>query len=264
MEGAVERYLVASKAIGKAIMALQSRHIVHAMGEAPADAITQDMVDRYVRGRKAAAGTVRKELGILRAALRHCERQRLISKAPHIALPGAPPPRDRRLTRAEFDLLLGQCHAHHVWLFAQLAWHTAARASAILELKWADVDLSGRKIAYKAAGRQKRRVTVPINDTLLKALQEAQTAALTPFVVEYAGKPVQSVKRAFAAAAERAGLDDVSPHVLRHSAACAMVEAGVPMEAVAQFLGHSSPSVTFRVYARYSPTYLQGAAKALG
>jgi len=263
VEGAVERYLAASKAIGKDIMALQSRHIVHAMGEAPADAISQDMVDRYVRGRKAAPGTVRKELGILRAALRHCERQRLISKAPHIALPGAPPPRDRRLTRAEFDQLLGQCHAHHVWLFAQLAWHTAARASAILELKWADVDLSGRKIAYKAAGRQKRRVTVPINDTLLKALQEAQTAALTPFVVEYAGKPVQSVKRAFAAAAERAGLDDVSPHVLRHSAACAMVEAGVPMEAVAQFLGHSSPSVTFRVYARYSPTYLQGAAKAL-
>ena len=57
--------------------------------------------------------------------------------------------------------------------------------------------------------------------------------------------------------------NDVSPHVLRHSAACAMVEAGVPMEAVAQFLGHSNASVTFRVYARYSPTYLQGAAKAL-
>ena len=259
----MDRYLAASKAIGKDIMVLQARHIVHAMGEAPADAISQDLVDRYVAGRQAAPGTIRKELGILRAALRHCERQRLITKAPHIALPGAPPPRDRRLTRAEFDRLLAQCKAHHVWLFAMLAWHTAARASAILELIWADVDLTGRKIHYKAAGRQKRRVTVPINDTLLKALQEAQTAALTPFVVEYAGKPVASVKRAFAAAAGRAGLDDVSPHVLRHSAACAMVEAGVPMEAVAQFLGHSNANVTFRVYARYSPTYLQGAAKAL-
>ena len=263
MEGAVERYLAASKAIGRDIMALQARHIVHAMGEAPADAISQDLVDRYVAGRQAAPGTIRKELGILRAALRHCERQRLIGKAPHIALPGAPPPRDRRLTRAEFDRLLGECKAHHLWVFSHLAWHTAARASAILELKWADVDLTGRKIAYKAAGRQKRRVTVPINDTLLSALQEAQTAALTPYVVEYAGKPVASVKRAFAAAAERAGLDDVSPHVLRHSAASAMVQAGVPMEAVAQFLGHSNASVTFRVYARYSPTYLQGAAKAL-
>jgi integrase len=37
----------------------------------------------------------------------------------------------------------------------------------------------------------------------------------------------------------------------------------ISLEAVAQFLGHSSPSVTFRVYARYSPTWLAGAAKAL-
>lgn len=262
--GAIKHYLDKSKAIGLPIMELQSRHVVKGLGNIPADAINQDAVDQYVSGRNASPGTIRKELGILRAALRHCEKQRLITKAPHISLPTAPPPRDRRLTRDEFARLLDACKAHHVWLFCMLGWHTAARASAILELTWADVDLAGRKIHYKAAGRQKRRVSVPVNDTLLPALEEARRGAMTPFVIEYAGHRVASIKRAFAASAERAGLDDVSPHVLRHSAACAMVEAGVPMEAVAQFLGHSNPSVTFRVYARYSPTWLAGAAKALG
>jgi len=263
VSGAIRHYLDKTKAIGKPVMEFHARHIVGALGDVPAEGVDQDAVDRYVKGRRAAPGTVRKELGILRAALRFCEKQRLMGKAPHIGLPTAPPPRDRRLTGDEFDRLLDACKAHHVALFCKLAWHTAARASAILDLKWSDVDMKSRRIHYTAAGRQKRRVTVPINETLYTALQEAQKAALTPFVVEYGGKPVTSIKRAFATACDGAGLVDVSPHVLRHSAACAMCEAGVPLEAVAQFLGHSSPSVTFRVYARYSPTWLAGAAKAL-
>jgi len=263
VDGALTHYLAKTKAIGKEIMEYHARHVSAALGTVPAEAVDQDAVTRYLAGRKAAPGTVRKELGILRAALVFCARQRLIGTAPHISLPTAPPPRDRRLNRDEFDRLLAACKAHHVRLFVLMGWHTAARAGAILGLRWSDVDLKGRKIHYTAAGRQKRRATVPINDTLLPALQEAQQAALTPFVIEYGGKPVASIKKAFATACDRAGLVDVSPHVLRHSAACAMCEAGVPLEAVAQFLGHSSPSVTFRIYARYSPAWLAGAAKAL-
>lgn len=263
VSGALQHYLAQSQAIGRDIMAYHARHVDRELGTAPADAVDQDAVRRYAAGRKAAPGTIRKELGILRAALRHAERQGLIQRAPHITLPTAPPPRDRRLTPAEVDRLLEGCEAHHARMFVQLAWHTAARASAILELKWSEVDLQARRIRYAAAGRQKRRVVVPINDTLLQALQEAREAALTPYVVEYAGRRVGSIKRAFAAACARAGIEDCSPHVLRHSAACAMVEQGVPMEAVGQFLGHSSATVTYRVYARYSPTYLATAAKAL-
>jgi integrase len=57
-----------------------------------------------------------------------------------------------------------------------------------------------------------------------------------------------------------AKLEGVSQHVLRHSAAVHMAEAGVPMSEIAQFLGHSSTSVTERVYARYSPDHLRRAA----
>ena len=51
--------------------------------------------------------------------------------------------------------------------------------------------------------------------------------------------------------------------MLRHSAAVHMAEAGISMEEIAQFLGHSSVEVTRKVYARFSPTYLRKAASVL-
>ena len=154
----------------------------------------------------------------------------------------------------------------HVRLFAVVALGTAARAGAILGLKWGDVDLERRRLRLGGAGRQKARAkSLPINDTLHKALEEAHTAALTPFVIEWAGGPVKSIKRAFRAAVTRAGLSaDVTPHVLRHTAASWMAEERVPMSEIAAFLGHTDSRITERVYIKYSPDYLQRAAKALG
>jgi integrase len=65
------------------------------------------------------------------------------------------------------------------------------------------------------------------------------------------------------AAARRAGLPHVSPHMLRHSAAVHMAEAGIPMSEIAQMLGHANSRITESTYARYSPTYLRKAASAL-
>lgn len=42
-----------------------------------------------------------------------------------------------------------------------------------------------------------------------------------------------------------------------------MAEAGIPMEEIAQYLGHANVEVTRKVYARYSPEYLRKAASAL-
>jgi integrase len=109
----------------------------------------------------------------------------------------------------------------------------------------------------------KGRATVPIAEALVAPLAEAQKAALTNHVIEWAGKPVKSIKKAIARAAERAGLKGVTPYVLRHTAARWMIESGIPITEVAQYLGHTSPNVTFRTYARFSPDYLQKAAKAI-
>lgn len=228
-----------------------------------------DQLDRaacrlYVAKRRAAGrgdGTIRKELGTLRAALRWHNPQ-----TPAVfELPSAPPPRDRYLTRPEVERLIAAADAPHVALAIRLMWATAGRKEAILSLRWDQVDFDRGliQLARHDGKSRKGRATVPMTEKARAALLEARAAAQTDWVVEWAGKPVASIRTGFAAAARRAGLADVSPHVLRHSAAVAMAEAGATMPQIAAVLGHSDSRITERVYARFSPGFLRGPMAAL-
>ena len=107
--------------------------------------------------------------------------------------------------------------------------------------------------------RRKGRATVPINDSLLAALTEAKEGGLSPYVIEWAGAPVKSIKKGIKTAGTSIGRPDASPHMLRHSAAVRLAEDGHSMEEISQFLGPSNTATTYRVYARYGPTYLRRA-----
>ena len=54
--------------------------------------------------------------------------------------------------------------------------------------------------------------------------------------------------RAVSDVCEEAGLGHWTPHELRHSAASLLLASGVPLIQVADFLGHSSATVTAAVY----------------
>lgn len=227
------------------------------------DQITRQTCRAYAARRHddgVSDGTVIKELGTLRAALRwHSPATPAV-----IEMPRHPPPRDRHLTREEYARLKTAAKARHIRLFIVLALTTAGRASAILDLTWDRVDFERGLIALgDGRRREKGRATVPMTGSARAALLEAQQAAVTDHVVEYGGKRVHSIKKSFARTVEAAGLVDVSPHVLRHTAAVWMAEAGVSMPEIASYLGHTNPAITARVYARFSPDYLRRAAQAL-
>ena len=210
------------------------------------------------KGKKA--GSIRRELDVLRAALKWHDRNTpaIIEKPP------APPPKDRYLSRGEYEKLVAHAKTPHIWLFMILALSTAARTSALLELTWEQIDFeTGLIVLAKGDETNKRRATVPMTKRAKAALQEAYRGRTCDYVIEYNGDRVASVIKAFKRTAVSAGLDDVTPHVLRHTAAVWMAEAGVPMSEISQYLGHSSSKVTETVYARYSPQYLKGAASAL-
>jgi integrase len=82
-------------------------------------------------------------------------------------------------------------------------------------------------------------------------------------VVEWAGERIASIKTGFNAAVKAAGLEKVSPHVLRHTAAVHLAAAGTPMSKISQYLGHSNTQVTERVYARFAPDHMQNEADIL-
>lgn len=233
------------------------------------DQIDADLCRRYAKLRKAegiAQGSVWTELGHLQTALRWAHMTvRLIDFAPHIDRPQKPAPKDRYLTRPEIDRLLAAECEPHVRLAILLMLTTAGRVGAVLDLTWDRVNFERGQINLRgdAVGPRKGRAVVPMNATLRAALTVAKEAALSDYVVEWAGGPIASVRNGFKAACARAGLADVTPHVLRHTAGVHMAEAGMPMQMIAQYMGHSNPQITFSTYARFSPDYMRDAADVL-
>lgn len=225
--------------------------------------INTDLCRRYIESRRKLGkgdGTILREMGVLKAAVR-----RYADKAGAVfEMPPAPPPRDRYLTKAEFRKLVDAARGTpHLYRFLLVAVATAARAGAILDMKWDQVNFARRQIDLGEGTGNKRRAIVPMTAGLESEMRKAFKERTSEYVIEFGGEKVGSVKKSFANAVANAGLHDVTPHVLRHTAAVWMAEAGRPMAEIAQYLGHSSEKVTFRIYARYSPDYLRGAAAAL-
>lgn len=225
-----------------------------------------------------ADSTIRKELGVLVAALNHAREQHRLTRVPPIELPPSAPRRDRWCTPEEVAALLQATLAaggsttkkvdagiklrRHLRLFIMLALATGGRRSALTEIKWVQVDLVNGMIDLNAPGRAqtaKRRPRVPIDAWMVDALKEAQT----PFVIECRGKPVKSIARAFHALAVRAGLPDVTPHVLRHTVGTWAAQAGKPMGHIAWLLGHSSQTTT-EIYAHQHPDFIKDTAGEVG
>lgn len=211
-------------------------------------------------------GTIHTELGHLRMVLLWAEKQGLIDKAPYIERPAKPKPSEKHLTRHQARRLIDAAALPHVRTFIVLALGTGARSRAVLDLTWDRCDFARGHIDLRNPAIRtphKGRAIVPMNNMVRDALLQARSIALTGHVVEWAGEPVGSVKKGLAAAAKRAGLPPVSAHMLRHSAAVHMAEAGISMDEIAQFLGHSNVKVTRDVYARFSPDHLKLAASVL-
>lgn len=234
------------------------------------DQVTTDHSRSYIAARLKAGrkrGAIWTELGHLRACMAWALKMHLIERAPYIELPQKPAPKERYLTRPEIDRLLESSRLSdpHVHLAIILLLATAARVGAILDLTWDRVDMERGQInlRHDMEGPRKGRAVVPMNPMARAALTVSREAALTDHVIEYGGKPIASIRAAFARAVVRAGLKDVSPHVLRHTAGVYMAEAGVPMSRISQLMGHSSTSVTERVYARFAPDHLADAAMVL-
>ncbi len=244
-----------------------AKHFLPFFGQLDVGKINVHVCQAYIDKRReqgAADGTINRELTDLRAACRK------FAPEGHrdfvFQMPPKSPPKVRYLTKDEF-LILREAVAPvpHLALFVELAIATGGRKSAICELTWDRVDFDRRLIDLgKAASKIKGRATVPMTDKIYDELLKAKGIALSNYVIEFHGDKVVRIDQAFRRRVRATpGLEDVTPHVLRHSAAVWMAEARVPMVEIAQYLGHTSTRITESHYARFSPDFLRGAASAL-
>lgn len=221
-----------------------------------------------VNGHAVGAGTLRRELNCLVAAINHAVRHRRLSAAdvPHIDLPQPPPPKDLWLTEEEADQFWAASEkvGGRGFLFVAIALETASRKKAIQQLRWSQVDLSARLIHFQNDGglrTKKRRVAVPMSDRLFTVLRAAKQDAVTEWVLMSPYSIQHWFDRVKAMAVGMTGnpkFDQVSPHVLRHTWATLAARAGVPMFDIAGVLGDTVQTVQ-RVYAHHSPDHLRGA-----
>ncbi len=232
--------------------------------------ITRAHCREFVRSRTeddgVSATTAKKSFDILVAAMNHARKDGLLSIVPYIEKPSEPPPRDKWAKPYEVQDLLKVLEKYqHLHLFAMLALHTLSRKRAIMELQWEQVDLDARRINFNPPGRvqtKKRRVHVPINNSLLVALQKAKETAVTKHVIEFRGQPCYEVGRAFRNYARTVGLGWITPHVLRHTGATLMAQQGVSMWEIAGIMGDRTDTVE-KHYLKHHPDYLKDATSAL-
>ncbi len=235
---------------------------------APEDVDVQEYVDARLDD-GVGLRTTRTELESLRAAFNWAAslKQPLLATAPKIVLPAKGEGRVRWLSPDEATALLDACNARHLHTFVMIALNTASRLTAILQLQWQRVDLDNRLIDFRMPGIthvKKRRVPVPINDQLHAELVAARDRAETEWVIEWANGPVHSIRHGFDEARQRAGLsDDVTPHVLCHTAITWMLQRSISIWDAAGLSGRT-PDTIQRVYAHHHPEYLRSAAAALG
>lgn len=168
---------------------------------------------------------------------------------------------------------LAEHNARHTWLtleqVRQLADHcttpvraaiwiavlTGCRRGEALALR---PDMIGRDTITLPAGATKtlRTRTVPIIAPLRPWLKHVGPDGL--------GVTFEGVKSGFRRAREAAGMPDVQYRDLRRSTGTLLIQAGVPLHHVSQILGHTSTTVTERVYAHLAGSQLRQSMQALG
>jgi integrase len=249
-----------------AVERLEARIVVEAVGAGLFDATA-----RYARqrGMEVASSTVRRELGVLKAALQWAWKSGRIAFVPALHAAKSMPPKLRVLNDAELKALVSAAEKQPVWLynFVLLLLLTGQRKSAVLNLRYFQIDLKNRVINFPdpympLAERRKGRGTVPMNDELYALLKPAMENIgfehLHDYVIHNKGQRVFHVYRDWERMTKAAGLNGVTPHVLRHTVATNLVRDNANIYQVSKLLGHASVQTTERCYVTHNPENLRG------
>jgi integrase/recombinase XerC len=123
---------------------------------------------------------------------------------------------------------------------------TGLRVSEFARLTWAEVDLGGNALHLTDSKVGAR--SVPIGDEVVRWLSciRRENSCVCPGRGGWKARPVTTsgVRQALNRACKRAGLEDVTPHTLRHTWATHAYLSGVDLHTIQVVLGHTSAQQT--------------------
>jgi len=254
------------------------RHLLPSLASRSLSAITPLDVRAVVKRMSAtlAPATVRTNYGVLRAILNAAVAADLIARTPcrGVKLPPADPAPIRFLSAAELQCLAEATSADYRPAI-YLAGVLGLRWSEVAGLRVGNVDFFRRTIAITEAVAE---VDGQLSVGPVKTAASRRTLSLPPFVVDHLvdhmrrtgrtdptafvlqapkGGPMRAANfraRVWSPAVSAAGVDGLTFHGLRHTAAGLMIEVGAHIEAIKQRMGHSSIRVTSDVYGSLLPS----------
>jgi integrase/recombinase XerD len=232
--------------------------------------------------RKLKETTIKRRIACLKLFFRWLHQEEMIPQNPfdglheRIRLPKRLP---RSLAREEIAKLMtiisGDGREYNEAEFRQAAAKTAVRlllatgirVGELVNISLPDLDLADGQIAIQGKGDRQRLVYVFEATTLqmLKsylALRQDKKTDTQKFFISPSGTPFTTpkVREYLGKFATQAGIvRRVTPHMLRHTAATTLLEAGVDIRYVQKLLGHQSISTT-EIYTHVSD---QGLREAL-
>jgi len=227
---------------------------------------------RTVERRQAA--TVNRRLAALRRFFLWAKGSGRITDLPTEQIKGLPaaPRTPKALAKRDVDRLIREAERHgnkrNLAILLTLR-HTGLRVGELCNLRLDDVTVSERRgEVLVRGGKGDKDRTVPLNNDVRRALTIYQ--AVRPAVADdhlFVGqrgtslKP-QGVQQVVAKYAHRAGLPAVTPHVLRHTFAKHVLDAGEDLATVQRLLGHARLETT-AIYTQPTARDLEQAVRRL-
>jgi integrase len=177
---------------------------------------------------------------------------------PHLGLAKEKKGRLRWLNEAEEKRLLSaafRCYGHEYRFFIEFLIDTGARLSEALQAHVNDIN-NGRITFWHTKSGEPR--TIPLTDRIKGKLPSE--GYLFP---SFANRDTRHLYTKLEETLKAAKLgDDVVYHTMRHTCATRLVQAGVDVRVIKEWLGHSTITTTMR-YAHLAPKLLDSALEKL-
>lgn len=250
-------------------------HVLPVLGSLRVEDLLPVTLERYRAGRLAskkppAKSTVNLEVRVIRGILNFGEEQGIVRNPipPKRVKPYKLDPKTIYFQPEEWRAFIAAADSDPELREAAPLWRlkllTASRISEMVDLRWSGVDLERGLIAI-GQRKTKRTKTLTLTPSMRAVLAAVPRGIGEAHVFTHEGLPwgAGHLRRHFARTVSLAGLvGDWTPHSLRHSAATWARKTGIPLDRVAELLGHAGLGLVQR-YAHFSVEDLNPALDAV-
>jgi integrase len=248
-------------------------HLVPFFGKLGLENISGMDVEKYKTKKSKenlSKKTINNHLTVLNTCLVTAKEWLDLEKIPKIKKLKAEPPKTGFLSKNECKLLLD--HSSGIWRdMILLALKTGVRFGELRALKWEDINwetkvLSVRRSVFRGvtvSPKSNKERYIPLLNKVIETLEQRERNGDYIFA-DKRGRMIEEnrVRRELWRTCDKAGMDRVGWHRLRHTFASHLAMEGASLKSIQELLGHADIKTTMR-YAHLSPSTLKKSVELL-